>query len=131
MSHGLASTPEYPCKPSCTSLMRTFFLVPFFQSFIRFLKHYQYIMKILKKKYIYNECKTLPKIGWFQACYLCTSITSGVSVFDTFSKKKIIYEINVYVCSPCQKKLLVDKVFKKKYKAKCVKYINSRLFTYP
>ncbi len=88
-------------------------------------------MKILKKIYVYNECKTLPKIGWFQACLLCTSITSGVMVFDTFEKNKKIYEINVYVCSPCQKKLLVDKALKEEYKEKCVKYINSRLFTYP
>ena len=45
-------------------------------------------MKILKKIYLYDEGKTLPQIGWFQACYLCTSITSGLLIFDTFEKKK-------------------------------------------
>jgi len=88
-------------------------------------------MRTLHKIYIYRDRENLPEEGWFQACFACYIITSRLKLFDTIHKGKDIYEIFVYLCSDCKKKILKDEDFNKKFEKKCKKYIQRHLFKDP
>ena len=88
-------------------------------------------MRMLHKIYIYREKENLPEKGWFQSCFMCGAITSGLKLFDSLEKGKDIYEIYVYVCSPCQKKITGSNETEEKFKYKCSRYINQHFFKYP
>ena len=90
-----------------------------------------YIMKTLHKIYIYRDHEHLPEEGWFQSCFLCYTITSHTHLFDTREIDKKIYEINVYLCPDCQKKMQRDQETVDILKRKCSRYINRHFFTYP
>jgi hypothetical protein len=90
-----------------------------------------YIMKMLHKIYIYHDHDTLPEEGWFQSCFLCYTITSHTHLFDTREIDKKIYEINVYLCPDCKKKMQPEGDTADVLKQKCTIYINKHFFTYP
>jgi len=90
-----------------------------------------YIMKTLHKIYIYRDREHLPEEGWFQSCFLCYTITSHTHLFDTREIDKKIYEINVYLCPDCQKKMQRDQETVDILKRKCSRYIDRHFFTYP
>ena len=88
-------------------------------------------MKTLHKIYIYQDREHLPEEGWFQSCFLCYTITSHTHLFDTREIDKKIYEINVYLCPDCQKKMQRDQETVDILKRKCSRYIDRHFFTYP
>jgi len=92
-------------------------------------------MKILHNVYIYRGHHRLPEKGWFQACFMCYTITSRTIIFDTLEKmindEKNIYKIYVYICPICRKKLNCDEKFTLQYNKRCKHYINVNFFTYP
>ena len=88
-------------------------------------------MIMLHKIYIYRDKENLPEEGWFQSCFMCYTITSNLKLFDTFKKNKEIYEIYVYVCPPCKKKMETKVNYRETFKQKCIRYINRHFFTYP
>ena len=93
-------------------------------------------MKLLHKIYIYREGSNLPENGWFQRCFICCTITSRTRLYDSLDKiinnKKTRYELYVYICPQCKRKLdRGDKAFKLHYKHKCEHYINKNFFRYP
>jgi len=61
-------------------------------------------MYYVKKIYIFKDTH-LPKRGWLQGCFCCQQITSRLYLYQTFTRKKTIYEFYVYKCSNCKKKL--------------------------
>ena len=93
-------------------------------------------MKMLHKIYIYREGANLPENGWFQRCFMCCTVTSGTRIYDRLDKvinnEKTRYELYVYICPNCQRKLDGDgEAFKLRYKNKCALYINKNFFKYP
>ena len=88
-------------------------------------------MRMLHKIYIYREKENLPEEGWFQSCFMCYSITSGIHLFDTVTERKRIYEIYVYLCPECQKKIVCQYEYGARFKRKCTLYVNENFFTYP
>lgn len=88
-------------------------------------------MRMLHKIYIYREKENLPEEGWFQSCYMCDTITSGLELFDTWEEGKKTYEIHVYLCSGCHKKITYNVPFHDSYKRRCSRYIDKHFFTYP
>ena len=93
-------------------------------------------MKILHNIYIYRDNHHLPERGWFQACFMCCTVTSRTVLFDTVEKginnEKNIYKIYVYICPRCRRKLDHDaEEFALRYNRRCKHYINAHFFTYP
>ena len=83
---------------------------------------------MLHKIYIYREKENLPEDGWFQSCFMCYTITSSIMMFNTMEKKKKIYEIYVYLCPSCQRKIEKDVNYGKLFKKKCIRYIHMHFF---
>ena len=88
-------------------------------------------MRMLHKVYIYRDKGNLPEEGWFQACFMCYTITSGLKFFNTVHHQKKIYEIYVYLCPFCQKKTKEKDEYEEKLKNRCIEYINKFFFKYP
>ena len=82
-------------------------------------------MKTLHKIYIYRDAETtsLPEDGWFQRCFVCYTITSYLSHFETFEYGKQIYNVEVYLCPCCQKKIENNTKFKSRYEFRCNRYL--------
>ena len=64
----------------------------FFSAFLTakeyyFLKPILYVMKILHNIYIYRDNHHLPEKGWFQACFMCCTVTSRTILFDNVEKE--------------------------------------------
>ena len=74
-------------------------------------------------KFIYEEYETLPAEGWFQKCRMCCTITSKLDRYTTITIGKDVFHVLVYVCLPCQKKLLHDNEYWEKYNKRCNRYI--------
>ena len=81
-------------------------------------------MKTFHHIYIYRDRETpLPEDGWFQACFVCYTITARLSFFDCIEKKDNIYKIMVHLCSECTRQLKTDKEFKDRYTLRCQRYL--------
>ena len=87
-------------------------------------------MRTLHKIYIYRDKENLPEEGWFQACFLCYTITSGIKLFDTIEKNKDIYEIFVYLCPVCKRKTDENIEYNQKLEKKCTRYIRRHFLMY-
>ena len=87
-------------------------------------------MRVLHKIYIYREKENLPEEGWFQSCFMCYSITSGLDLFKTIKKTKNIYEIYVYLCPCCQRQIPISLPYREKYRNKCNNYIRQHFSSY-
>ena len=87
--------------------------------------------KVIKQIYIYRDSH-LPENGWIQACFNCytkTSKTNLINICKTNDKHKItLWEIYIYVCPKCNKRLFVYKqkkeytTFFKSYEKYILKY---------
>ena len=81
---------------------------------------------INKNFYIYDTDEEivarLPKKGWMQKCFMCNMITAKTISYKkkTIKKfnKKIEYDIRVYCCPPCIRKM--DKSDKYFHYFKCI-----------
>tara|TARA_Y100000389_G_scaffold5557_1_gene5320 strand:- start:1310 stop:1552 length:243 start_codon:yes stop_codon:yes gene_type:complete len=73
------------------------------------------------EKYIYHKIENLPEEGWFHPCFLCYTITGQYKKIENVGEK--IYDYNVYLCKPCQKKILKDTELENKYRKMVIKFI--------
>ncbi len=73
--------------------------------------------------YIYRESH-LPEYGWFQACFICYTITAQTHHYNTQIVKNSLIENICYLCPVCIKTLEKDSILKHQFE-KCVnKYLN-------
>ncbi len=77
-------------------------------------------------KYIYHEIEDLPDEGWFHPCFLCYTITGQYKKIENVGEK--IYDYNVYLCKPCQKKISKDIELEKKYRKMVIKFIRLKIY---
>ena len=90
-------------------------------------------MYYVKKIYVYKDTH-LPKRGWLQGCFNCQKITSKLYLYQTFTRRKTIYEFYIYKCAEC-KNFFLNKKNELEYiefNEKCYNWIElnySHLFT--
>jgi len=62
----------------------------------------------------------LPKEGWFQSCFLCSTITART---EKYNKNRKYYK--VFLCPYCEINLKITESMRLKFKANLVKRINA------
>ena len=60
-------------------------------------------MIMTKKRQEIHRSSHLPEKGWFQACIICSSITSHIILYTSEQTDRFDFEI--YTCRPCTKTL--------------------------
>lgn len=79
----------------------------------KYMSHKTPLPIINREYHIYDTDKNLmirlPEKGWMQQCFLCNLITSKTITYKKISHEKryvkIIYEIKVYCCPSCIRKM--------------------------
>lgn len=89
-----------------------------------------------KKEHIYEMYKryrgsNLSPDGWFQHCFICSTITSYQIHYTTLCRTSCNYKIMVYMCPECKKHYNNKENFSEKYNNICFKieeHIQDRIF---
>ena len=72
-----------------------------------------------QKFYIYFDNDKMPKEGWMQSCFSCSTFTAKTLIFREEEARTYI----VYICNHC-KRTLINKDKNIKFKGRCIKFIN-------
>ena len=72
-----------------------------------------------QKFYIYFDNNRMPKGGWIQSCFSCSTFTAKTLIFREEEERTYV----VYICNHCKKKL-INREENNNLKKKCIKFIN-------
>jgi len=68
--------------------------------------------------YIYFDNDRMPKGGWIQSCFSCSTFTAKTLIFREEEERTYI----VYICNHC-KRTLINRDKNIKFKERCIKFI--------
>ena len=73
----------------------------------------------MQLKEIYQKSH-MPKGGWFQGCFLCSTITARTEKYNGYKKN-----YKVYLCPYCGRNLKITEDMRKKLNTNIIKYIDN------